>query len=209
MAAGIDQLPVRGTSQTNVRVASCHSESTDRAAGCRGRVAHGLSSYALRPKRRLGPALARIGYFRRMRPRLAIRGREGLPPAVIAWRMAHALIAAVFLSSILYIWWCAISRRRGRLLRPAVGALAAEGVLVAANQGNCPLGALGDRVGDPVPLFELVLPPRAARSAVPVLGVVAAAGIALLAARPLARSAYCTPEVRGKVMTGPRTGRPG
>ncbi len=35
--------------------------------------------------------------------------------------------------------------------------------------------------GDPVPLFELVLSPRAAKRAVPVLGAVAAAGIAALA----------------------------
>ena len=54
---------------------------------------------------------------------------------------------------------------------------------MAANHGDCPLGGLGDRVGDPVPLFELVLPPRAARLAVPALGVVTAAGVALLVLR--------------------------
>jgi hypothetical protein len=64
-----------------------------------------------------------------------------------------------------------------------VVALAAEGVLVAANGGDCPLGPLQQRVGDPVPLFELVLPPRAARIAVPVLGAVAAGGFVLLATR--------------------------
>lgn len=42
---------------------------------------------------------------------------------------------------------------------------------------------LGDRVGDPVPLFELVLAPRAARLAVSVLGVVTATGVALLVLR--------------------------
>lgn len=54
---------------------------------------------------------------------------------------------------------------------------------MAANHGDCPLGGLGDRVGDPVPLFELVLPPRAAQLAVPVLGVVTATGVALLVLR--------------------------
>jgi hypothetical protein len=38
-------------------------------------------------------------------------------------------------------------------------------------------------MGDPIPLFELVLSPRAARRAVPVLGGVAAVGIALVVAR--------------------------
>jgi hypothetical protein len=69
------------------------------------------------------------------------------------------------------------------LLRPAIAALASEGVLVVTNQGNCPLGPIGDRIGDPVPLFELVLSPRAARRAIPALGLVTAVGLGLLAAR--------------------------
>jgi hypothetical protein len=54
---------------------------------------------------------------------------------------------------------------------------------VAANHGDCPLGRLGDPIGDEVPLFELVLPPRAARLAVPILGAVTAGGVGLLAIR--------------------------
>ncbi len=106
-----------------------------------------------------------------------------LPPLILAWRVGHAILAIGFLASIAYVWRCALTGRRGPLLRAAVAALLAEGVLVAANRGDCPLGAVGDRVGDPVPLFELVLPPRAARLAVPALGLVTAAGIALLGAR--------------------------
>jgi hypothetical protein len=106
-----------------------------------------------------------------------------LTPIVIAWRAGHGLIAAGFLAAIGYVWICAIRGRRGRLLAPALGALAAEGVLVAANRGDCPLGGLGERIGDPVPLFELALSPRAAKRAVPVLGAVALGGVALLALR--------------------------
>jgi hypothetical protein len=95
-----------------------------------------------------------------------------LTSSVVAWRVAHSLITVGFLSSIAYVWWCAISYRRGPLLRAAVAALVAEGFLVTANQGDCPLGPLGDRLGDDVPLFELVLPPKAARLAVPVLGAI-------------------------------------
>ena len=58
-----------------------------------------------------------------------------------------------------------------------------EGVLVTANRGDCPLGGLQDRLGDPVPLFELVLSPSTARRAVPVLGAVTAAGIRVLVRR--------------------------
>jgi hypothetical protein len=93
------------------------------------------------------------------------------------------LIAVSFLLSIAYIWWCAITGRPGPFLRGSVVALVTEGALVAANHGDCPLGPLGDRIGDDVPLFELVLPPRAAKAAIPVLGAVTAAGLIALAVR--------------------------
>ncbi|EHN09000.1 hypothetical protein PAI11_41530 [Patulibacter medicamentivorans] len=101
-----------------------------------------------------------------------------------AFRVVHALITAGFLVAIVDVWWSALTRRRGRGLRVAVAALAAEGALVTANGGDCPLGGLQERLGDPVPLFQLVLSPTAARRAVPVLGAIATIGIALLARRP-------------------------
>jgi hypothetical protein len=99
------------------------------------------------------------------------------------FRVLHAAIAAAFLVAIVYVWWCALSGRRGRLLHVAVTSLIAEGILVLVNRGDCPLGGLQERMGDPVPLFELVLSPPAARRAVPVLGVVTAAGLFVLAQR--------------------------
>lgn len=104
--------------------------------------------------------------------------RRRLSPAALSFRAVHAAIAVAFLSAIAYVWWCALTGRRGSLLRVAVAALAGEGVLVAAGRGDCPLGPLQERLGDPVPLFELVLSPSAARRAIPVLGAVAAAGVA-------------------------------
>ena len=101
----------------------------------------------------------------------------------MVWRAAHGLIAMGFLTSIGYVWWCALTGRRGPLLRPAIVALVGEGAVVVANRGDCPLGPLGDRVGDPVPLFELLLSPRAARRAVPTLGAVTALGLVVLAVR--------------------------
>ncbi len=81
-----------------------------------------------------------------------------------------------------------LTGRRDPLLKLSLGALAIEGTVVAANDGDCPLGPVGDRIGDPVPLFELVLPPRAARLGVPVLGASAAGGAVALAARSRATS---------------------
>ena len=106
-----------------------------------------------------------------------------LTPTALAFRGAHAAIAVSFLLAIAYVWWCAVTGRRGPLLRAAIAALTTEGALVAANGGDCPLGCVQERMGDPVPLFELILSPRAAEDAVPVLGGVAALGIALVAAR--------------------------
>ena len=106
-----------------------------------------------------------------------------LSPAVIVWRAAHGLIATGFLAAIGYVWWCALTGRRVRSLRPVIAVLAGEGALVVANRGDCPLGGLGDLIGDLVPLFELVLSPHAARRAVPALGALTAVGVGVLAAR--------------------------
>jgi hypothetical protein len=103
-----------------------------------------------------------------------------LSAAARAFRALHGLISVAFLLAIVYVWWCAVTGRRDRWLGVAVAALVTEGALVTANSGDCPLGPMQDRLGDPVPLFELVLSPPAARRAVPVLGAVAGAGILLL-----------------------------
>jgi hypothetical protein len=107
--------------------------------------------------------------------------RRELSIVALAFRAVHTLIAAGFLAAISYVWWCALTGRRDPALRISVVALVIEGVCVTANGGDCPLGPLQQRVGDPVPLFELVLPPDAARRAVPCLGGVAAVGILALA----------------------------
>jgi hypothetical protein len=103
-----------------------------------------------------------------------------LSRAALAFRAFHAAIAVEQLLAIGYVWWCALSGRRDRLLCLAATTLIGEGVLVSANRGDCPLGGLQERLGDPVPLFELALSPRAAKWAVPTLGAITAAGLALL-----------------------------
>ena len=106
-----------------------------------------------------------------------------LSGAALAFRTFHSAIAFEQLFAIAYVWWCALTGRRDRLLGIAAATLVCEGALVAANRGDCPLGPLQERIGDPVPLFELVLPPRAAKRAVPTLGAVAAGGLLLLVRR--------------------------
>jgi len=110
---------------------------------------------------------------------MPVPARE-LSALALAFRAVHTLIAAGFLAAIGYVWWCALTGHRDAALRVAVAALVTEGACVTANGGDCPLGPLQQRAGDPVPLFELVLPPTTARRAVPCLGAVAAAGILAL-----------------------------
>ncbi len=111
---------------------------------------------------------------------------DGLSPAAVAYRAAHAAFALAQLTSLAYVWGCVLSGRRDRPLGAAVGFLGLEGIALVIGRGNCPLGPFQARLGDPVPLFELVLPPRAAKAAVPVLAAVAVAGIAAVAILPAA-----------------------
>jgi hypothetical protein len=104
-------------------------------------------------------------------------------PVIVLWRTAHGAITAGFLTAIGIIWWSALTGRRTRWLGHAIAAVTAEAAAVALNHGDCPLGPLGDQIGDPIPFFELLLSPRAARRAVPALGAFTALGIALVAAR--------------------------
>jgi hypothetical protein len=84
---------------------------------------------------------------------------------------------------------------RGRADAVTIAALAAlcvEAALVLSSGGNCPLGPVLRRLGDETPFFELFLPPRAAKLAVPVLAGVSVLGAVLLAARVLWRPVLVT-----------------
>jgi hypothetical protein len=65
----------------------------------------------------------------------------------------------------------------------SVAFLLVEGGALVVGRGDCPVGHLQAEWGDPTPFFELVLPPRAAKAAIPVLAIVSVAGIAALVLR--------------------------
>ena len=126
-------------------------------------------------------------------PTDAISGADGAETAPLGraakrFRVFHTVIAVIDLAALSYVWRCAIRRHRDNLLRVSMLALAIEGVALVVGRGNCPLGPLQRRLGDPVPLFELVLPPRAAKASVPLLAAISVAGMGLAAARPPATS---------------------
>lgn len=76
-----------------------------------------------------------------------------------------------------YIWRSAIVQRRDRALWASIAFLLVEAVALVIGRGDCPFGPFQRRLGDPTPMFELVLPPRAAKAAIPVLFLVSVAGM--------------------------------
>ncbi len=104
---------------------------------------------------------------------------------VLLSRIAHGLISLLFLACIATLYVGAWRGRADAFTLAALAALGLECTLVLLSGGNCPLGPALRRLGDDTPFFELFLPPRAAKAAVPVLGVVAVLGAALLAVRTL------------------------
>ena len=106
-----------------------------------------------------------------------------LPPGARAFRLAHIGWGVASMASLGYVWLCAMRRRRDRLLVGSVVFLSVEGLALVVGRGDCPFGPFQSRLGDPVPMFELVLPPRAAKAAIPVLAVLTLAGFLAVAVR--------------------------
>lgn len=100
-----------------------------------------------------------------------------------AWRLVHLGWSVAQLGALGTIWLAAITRRRSPRVWAMVAFLLAERAGLAVGRGNCPMGSIQARWGDPVPFFELMLPPRAAKGAVPILAVISLAGIAALVLR--------------------------
>ncbi|HEU0165446.1 MAG TPA: hypothetical protein VFQ54_10405 [Thermomicrobiales bacterium] len=130
-------------------------------------------------------------------------------------RAVHALIALVELVCLAYLWFCAVTNRRDRKLATAIAILGAEGVGLIVGGGNCPLGPFQRHLGDSTPLFELVLPKRAAKAAVPILTGVAVLGVAIVVVRSRVRPHRASqarfPSVTGMLLPdwslGRRSGR--
>lgn len=106
-----------------------------------------------------------------------------LPVRAKAWRALHAAWSAVQLACLARIWLAVLTRRRSPAVWASVALLAVEGGALVVGRGNCPVGPTQEAWGDPVPFFELLLPPRAAKVAIPVLFVIATAAIVGLVAR--------------------------
>jgi hypothetical protein len=97
--------------------------------------------------------------------------------------MVHAGWSVAQLAALATIFGAVARRRRGPGVWACVGFLLLEGAGLVVGRGDCPMGRVQERWGDPKPFFELFLPPRAAKAAVPVLAMVASAALLGLAVR--------------------------
>jgi hypothetical protein len=118
-----------------------------------------VASIQVQRRRRAGPAASAELPSCKQRParsapcKMGLIGRvmleraksSGLGQGAKALRTGHALIAVVGLSSVAYIWTCAIRRRRDRVLRAALVALSVQGIAIVVGRGNCPLGPLQEQ----------------------------------------------------------------
>jgi hypothetical protein len=109
-------------------------------------------------------------------------GRK-ISPLIVLVRSVHTLFTLFFLTCIGTVYYAGIFDRPSIWAYLAAASLVLEGVVVGLNHGDCPLGFIHHKVGDEKTFFELLLPREAAKQAVPVLGVIAGIGIALLLAR--------------------------
>jgi hypothetical protein len=106
-----------------------------------------------------------------------------LPPKARAFRLFHTAWSVAGMASLGYVWWCAYKRRRDPALAAGVAFLSIEGIGLAIGGGDCPMGEVQREWGDPKPFFELILPPRAAKAAVPILAALSVAGFFAVAVR--------------------------
>jgi hypothetical protein len=106
-----------------------------------------------------------------------------LPRGARAFRIAHLVWGVFGMAALGYIWQSAIRRRRDPLLAASIAFLSIEGAALLVGRGDCPFGPFQSRLGDPVPMFRLFLPPRAAKAAVPILAGVSLAGFVAVALR--------------------------
>jgi hypothetical protein len=107
-----------------------------------------------------------------------------LSPQARRFRVLHTAWSIAGLASLGYLWVCALARRRDPGLAAGITFLVVEGIALWIGGGDCPMAARQREWGDPKPFFELVLPPRAAKAAVPILAGSSVAGLIALAIRP-------------------------
>lgn len=104
---------------------------------------------------------------------------------IISLRIFHGILTAFFTLCLLYLYIVGLTGIVDRILfTVAILSLAAEGIAVFAfNQGNCPLIHIQKKIGDDKPFFELLLPSKLAKQAIPVFALLTIIAILIILIR--------------------------
>jgi len=99
-------------------------------------------------------------------------------------RTIHGLFALYFIVCVLYLFYAAVSARFDKFLVIALISLALEGFVVfILNKGDCPLIHVQRKIKDDVPFFELFLPKKLAKKAIPFFSTLTIIALMLLLMR--------------------------
>ncbi len=99
-------------------------------------------------------------------------------------RFFHGIFALYFICCIIYLYYAAITANFNFLLILALISLSLEGIAVfILNKGDCPLIYIQNKLGDNIPFFELFLPKKAAKQAVPFFSILTWLAVILLSIR--------------------------
>lgn len=100
-------------------------------------------------------------------------------------RIIHGILTVYFTFCLFYLYIVGLTGGVNRtLFMISTLSLAAEGIAIfALNQGACPLIHVQKRIGDDKPFFELLLPPRLAKQAIPVFALLTIVAILIILIR--------------------------
>lgn len=103
---------------------------------------------------------------------------------IVILRTIHGLFALYFILCIFCIYYAIFTLSLDIYLGIAISSLVVEGIMVfLLNRGDCPLIHIQRKIGDEIPFFELFLPKKTAKKAVPFFLYITFFGLLILAVR--------------------------
>ena len=101
---------------------------------------------------------------------------------IIGLRVLHGMLTVYFALCLVYLFIVGLTGNTDKFLFIiSVLSLAVEGIAVfALNAGNCPLIHIQRKIGDEKPFFELLLPPKLAKQAIPTFALLTIVAILII-----------------------------
>jgi len=99
---------------------------------------------------------------------------------ILIIRFFHILITILFLLSIIYLYYAALTKRFSYLLFLPLLLLIIEAIFLIYNNGNCPLKNIHERYGDEKGFWDLFLPKKFIPYVVKTLEIITVIGFIFL-----------------------------